>query len=470
VSALNLPFKKEIADRIALWWVMALCCLQVLFVFFPKACEVASWHSALISFFGSAPTLDSLARVMFLAIALVAAAALMTARYLLGVGERLFVFCCLTVLAMAGMNGVVLASDLFTLYVFLELTAAASFILIAFERERDGFEGAFKYLMLSALATGMLLTGIGIFALTGEGLSYSQAGITLAVNRESALVWSGVALIVAGLCIKGGLVPFHGWVPDAYSSAPGGAAVLLAGIVTKAAGVYTLIRLVSSVIKVPDIPEQELGVDAAVLTFGTVSLLAGALLALVQSDLRRMLAYSSISQVGYIALGLGAGSFLGLAGAVFHLFNHAVFKSLLFVNAAAVEKETGLRDMNQMGGLSHQMPVTGLTSIIAMLSTAGIPPLSGFWSKLMIVVALWQAGYEWVAAAAVLGSLITLAYFLSLQRRVFYGELLERFAGVREAGVWVVVPAVALAVLTLLLGAIFPWLFNTFLVPVAGFL
>jgi multicomponent Na+:H+ antiporter subunit D len=196
----------------------------------------------------------------------------------------------------------------------------------------------------------------------------------------------------------------------------------------------------------------------------------GALMALAQKDFKRMLAYSSISQVGYIILGLGAGPGLGFAGAVFHLFNHAVFKSLLFVNSAAVEQQSGTRDMDKLGGISARMPVTGTTSVLAMLSTAGIPPLSGFWSKLLIILAVWKAGHEGFAAVAVLASLLTLAYFLSMQRRVFFGKLTESCARLREAGFWALVPSLVLAGITIALGLLAPWLFGTFLLPVGSIL
>jgi multicomponent Na+:H+ antiporter subunit D len=206
------------------------------------------------------------------------------------------------------------------------------------------------------------------------------------------------------------------------------------------------------------------------LVVGLLSILVGAVVALAQKDFKRMLAYSSISQVGYIILGVGAGSALGFAGAVFHIFNHAVFKSLLFVNSAAVEQQTGTRDMDQLGGISAKMPITGFTSVLAMLSTAGIPPLSGFWSKLLIILAVWKAGHEGYAAAAILASLLTLAYFLSMQRRVFFGKPSAACNDLKEAGAFAVLPALMLAAITVGLGLAAPWLFDTFLVPVGSIL
>jgi len=203
---------------------------------------------------------------------------------------------------------------------------------------------------------------------------------------------------------------------------------------------------------------------------GTISIVVGALAALGQSDFKRMLAYSSISQVGYIVLGLGAGTALGVAGAVFHLFNHSVFKSLLFVNSAAVEQQSGTRNMDKLGGVSDKMPVTGATSVIAFLSTAGIPPLSGFWSKLIIIVAVWKSGHPHFATLAILASLITLAYFLSMQRRVFFGKLAGGLENLKEASPWVLVTVCVLALITIGIGIFMPWIFGTFLLPVGSIL
>jgi multicomponent Na+:H+ antiporter subunit D len=199
---------------------------------------------------------------------------------------------------------------------------------------------------------------------------------------------------------------------------------------------------------------------------GTVSIVGGAVAALTQSDMKRLLAYSSISQVGYIILSFGCGTTLGVAAAIFHLFNHAIFKSLLFVNAAAVEQQTSSRNMDTMGGLAEKMPLTGGTSIIAALSAAGIPPLSGFWSKLLIIIALWTSGHYAYAIIAVLASVLTLNYMLSMQRRVFFGKLAKGFTGVKEADFGIAFPSIILAAITIGIGVFFPFIVKSFLLPI----
>jgi multicomponent Na+:H+ antiporter subunit D len=207
-------------------------------------------------------------------------------------------------------------------------------------------------------------------------------------------------------------------------------------------------------------------VNQILMFIGTVSIVVGALAALGQSNFKRMLAYSSISQIGYIIVGLGTGTALGMIGAAFHFFNHAIFKSLLFVNSAAVEEATGTVDMERLGGLSDRMPVTGTTSVVGLLSACGIPPLAGFWSKLIIIVALWQAGDVAYAAIAVLASALTLAYLLSMQRRVFFGKLAQGLEEIRESCPTVQTAAIALALITLGVGIFFPFMFNNLISPV----
>jgi multicomponent Na+:H+ antiporter subunit D len=189
-----------------------------------------------------------------------------------------------------------------------------------------------------------------------------------------------------------------------------------------------------------------------------------------QTDFKKMLAYSSISQIGYIILGLGCGTALGIIGAVFHLFNHSIFKTLLFVNSAAVEEQSGTTDMNKLGGLQEKMPVTNATSLIAFLSTAGVPPLAGFWSKLLIVIALWQSGFYTYASIAVIASVLTLAYLLIMQRKVFFGKLADGLQNVQEAGFGINLAASILAIITIVVGVLFPFIFNSVIMPIGNFI
>ncbi|MDD4888618.1 MAG: proton-conducting transporter membrane subunit [Phycisphaerae bacterium] len=396
--------------------------------------------------------MDNLVVVLMLSISIALFAAALVGRAMIAAERARGNFVSLLLVSLTGMNGAVLVTDLFSLYVFLEVVSVSSFILIAFNRDRGGLEGAFKYLILSAVATAMMLSGVALLMMVTGSTTFVE--VRKALADQGGFARLAIAAFACGLFIKAGLVPFHGWVLGAYSAAPAAASVLLAGIVTKVSGLYALFRLTTDVFP----PTHGLG--QVLLLVGAASIIVGALAALGQKDMKRMLAFSSISQMGYVVLALGCAvaaraanmdsAVVGLAlvGAAFHLFNHAVFKSLLFVNSAALEMQIGTTDMARMGGLGGRMPITGTTSCIAALSTAGIPPFSGFWSKIIIVVALWKAGFEAYAMIAVALSLLTLAYFLVLQRRVFFGKLLDGLGEVTEAGWEMRVSSIILAAVT----------------------
>ncbi|MCL2512544.1 MAG: hypothetical protein FWF08_01475, partial [Oscillospiraceae bacterium] len=326
-----------------------------------------------------------------------------------------------------GMNGTVMVDDIFSLYVFIEVTAISSFLLIAIDKKKDELEGAFKYFLMSALATTMMLMATAlIFVLAGD-TSFSAVAdyIKSCGGNYPVTLISVFILYTAAFCVKSGVVPFHTWVPDAHSSAPSSVSVMLAGVVIKVSGVYALMRVYRDIF----LCDPALGRVLSIL--GLASIIVGALSAMGQNDIKRMLAFSSVSQIGYIVLGVSTGSALGFMGAMAHFFNHATFKSLLFVDAAAVAKQTGTRDMNVMGGLSYKMPVTGASSVLGLLSMAGIPPLSGFWSKLLIVMAVWSVS-PGLALAALCASILTLGYFLLLQKKVFFGKVAPGMENVKE--------------------------------------
>lgn len=455
--AANLPLGRAVR-RLAFPLAFLLASAQVAASLLPQA--LLARGPAFLAVANLGFELDRLSLLLILCAGIVGLATLCVGTGTVRPGVERQRFSNLVILSLIGMNGLAMSRDLFTLYVFLEVTAVASYILIAFDRERDGLEGAFKYLVLGAVATFMMLVSIALFLMTTGGTSFAVVAAGFAGAGGSWQLPLATALFVGGLCIKAGLVPFHGWLPDAYAAAPSAVSVLLAGIVTKTTGVYSLMRLSGFVFGFA------FRLDRGLVVVGLLSILVGALAALGQRDMKRMLAYSSLSQVGYIILGLGAGSALGLAAASFHLFNHAIFKTQLFVNAAAVERQAGTRSLDEMGGLSKEMPLTSWTSVVAFLSAAGVPPLAGFWSKLLVVIAVWQAGNIPAAVIAVLASLLTLAYFLVLQRKAFFGKAPDRPSPLREAPLWLTLPAAVLALVTLGVGILFPLLFDSIILPI----
>lgn len=314
----------------------------------------------------------------------------------------------------AGMNGVVLTGDLFNLYVFMEIAAIASYALVGFGCDHEELEASFKYAVLGSLASSFVLIGIGLtYGVVGT-LNMADIAVRLAATGlGSKPLLLAMGFFICGFGLKAALVPFHAWLPDAHPSAPAPISSMLSGVVIKALGAYVLARLIFNVFGAT--PQLLLILRA----LGLLSMVVGGLLAVGQRDMKRLLAYSSISQIGYVALGIGLGTPLGLVGALFHMVNHSVFKSLLFMNAGAVEYATGTRDLKQLGGLNRRMPVTGGTNLVASMSIAGVPPFNGFWSKLIIVSACVEVGHFWLAFWVVAISLVTLAYYLKVQKHAF---------------------------------------------------
>jgi len=329
-------------------------------------------------------------------------------------------------LMIAGMSGMVISGDIFNMYVFLEISAISSYALVAFGIEKQQLEASFKYQVLGGIASLMILMSIGfIYWFSG---TLNLADISRQIVSGGVLIKFVSVLLICGFGLKAAVFPFHSWLPDAHSSAPSPISAMLSGVLIKAIGIYVILRLFFNMFPL----SHDIAMTITIL--GTISMIIGGILAYGQWDIKRMLAYSSISQIGCVVLGIGVGMLvlvdggsksiaaLAIAGGLFHLLNHAVFKGLLFLSAGAVEYRTHTRDMRKMGGLSELMPVTSSSSLIASLAISGIPPFNGFFSKLMIIVALVKARYYFLAFCAVAVTIITIAYFLKLQKYTFFNR------------------------------------------------
>jgi multicomponent Na+:H+ antiporter subunit D len=352
-------------------------------------------------------------------------------------------FFALLMLLLCGLNGVVLCGDLFTLYLFLELASITAYVLVSFGNRDIELEAAMRYLALGAIASTLILLGIWLlFSFTGT-LNIAELARSLQTFGGSWLTRVALMFFIAGFGLKTALVPFHAWLPDAHTSAPAPVSAMLSGLVIKVLGIYAIARIVFNVTGLT--PQAA----SALMLLALLSIVIGSLLALKQADIKRMLAYSSISQIGFIVMGLAIATPLGIIGALFHLLNHAFAKSTLFLNAGAVEHSTGTRDYAMLGGLRQKMPVTANVSMLASMSIAGVPPLAGFWSKLIIIIACVQAGYINLAIFLAAASILTLAYMVNLQRRVFFGTLKAALVEVKEAPFSMTFAMVFLAVVSI---------------------
>ena len=462
IILLNIP---KLSGKVAYWTALAFFAYQLVSVFCPFLLGSAQFAKFLTNFFpinSSDIFADGISKIMLSSAAIVAFVSLITSKVFAQSDRKLFLVSNLMLLAVAGINGLVFARDIFTLYVFIEIIAVASYIMIALDKTKGALEGGFKYLIISSIATVMMLFSVALFFLVAGATGFTEISAAIKDYGSNPIIILAVLLFVIATFIKGGLIPFHGWLSGAYSQAPAGVSVFLGGIVTKTTGIFTLIRLLYSV------TGWTHEIKAILLVIGAVTLIAGALVAIVQKDFKKVLAFSSISQMGYIVLALGAGTSLGVAAALFHLFNHAIFKSTLFVNSAAVEKETGRLDLDTFGGLGYKMPITSFTSSVSFLSASGIPPFAGFWSKLLIIIALWTASYHGFAIVAILASLLTMGYFLTLTKKVFFGELNNNLKDVKEAPKPLTACAVALTAITIAVGILFPLVLKNFILTAAG--
>ena len=383
--------------------------------------------------------LDGLSSLMLLTISIVSFAAMLFSIQYMEQYTAKPKFLSLFLLMVAGMNGVVLSGDIFNLFVFLEIASLSSYALVGFGCEHEELEASFKYMVLGTVASMFILFGIGlVYGITGTlNFAYISRAIQYAGLNNG--LYFALAMFIVGFGLKAALVPFHAWLPDAHPSAPAPISAMLSGVLIKALGVYALIRIVFNVFGI------SVQIGWVLITLGVLSMVIGVFLAVGQWDFKRLLAYHSISQMGYVVLGVGIGAVvlaqgkdpalasLAILGGLFHLVNHSVFKSLLFLTSGSIEFATGSRQLKELGGLAEKMPITRTMCTIASAAIAGVPPFNGFWSKLLIVLAAVKAQFYGLAAVTVLVSLVTLISFLKVQRYIFLGDLPDKLTEVKES-------------------------------------
>ncbi|WP_251343543.1 proton-conducting transporter membrane subunit [Haloplanus halophilus] len=321
-------------------------------------------------------------------------------------------------LLVAGLSGMSVTGDVFNLYVFLEITGLATYALVASAGTGRSAVSALKYLLFGTVAASLYLLGVG-YALVATGtLNMADLAVELArVGYDSPLVLASFGFIVVGLATKAALFPLHTWQPDAYGDAPDSVSALIAALVSTVAA-YALLRLVYTVYTPAFFDAVPVARDALVAV-AAISIVVGSVLAVAQSEVKRMLAYSSVSQYGLVVVGVAIGTPAAVFGAVVHLVGHAIMKGGLFVAAGAVADLTGARTVEEYAGLADRFPVLGGASAVLMLAMVGVPPAVGFAGKWYIALGAVRAG-TWPVAVVIFGStLLTLAYFALLVERMF---------------------------------------------------
>ncbi|MFC1725894.1 NADH-quinone oxidoreductase subunit L [candidate division KSB1 bacterium] len=357
----------------------------------------------------------------------------------------------------AGASGAVLANNLFLLLIFWEIVTLMLFLLTNSERGEAAVSAGKSFIILGFSDACLFLSMVLTWIFYGT-LNISELNIVIG---ESWTTFLFILMFIAAIT-KAGAMPFHSWVPAISTTAPTTVMALLPASLDKLLGIYLLARISL------DIFTLNAGLKLIMMIVGAVTILFAVMMALVQHDLKKLLSFHAVSQVGYMVLGIGTGTTIGIIGGLFHMLNNAIYKGGLFLGAAAIEKQTGTTDLASLGGLARKMPVTFFAMFIAAFSISGIPPLNGFTSKWLIYQSTVEINQPVFLIVAVFGSALTLASFIKVLHSVFFGLTPSAFLNIKEIGMTMKLPMVFLALLCILFG-IFPQLpINNFINPYLG--
>jgi NADH:ubiquinone oxidoreductase subunit 5 (chain L)/Multisubunit Na+/H+ antiporter, MnhA subunit len=323
------------------------------------------------------------------------------------------------------------------------------------------FDAASKNMMILGSADLALIMGVGFLWYLSGSLTLSEVSIPL----HGAMATSAFILIMIGAIAKAGAMPVHSWIPHMAEASPTSVMAFLPGSLDKLLGIYLLARMVL------DFFELNFSMSLLLMIIGAVTIVAAVMMAMIQHDVRKLLSFHAVSQVGYMVLGIGTGTAIGIAGGIFHMLNNAVFKNCLFLTAGSVERRAGTTDLAKLGGLGKMMPFTMVAFFIAALSISGVPPLNGFASKWMIYQGVIEAGasYSWIfLVAAMFGSALTLASFIKIGHAIFLGDKPREIGEVKEVEHSMRFPMGVLAALCVVFGIFAQLPLVYFVGPVVG--
>lgn len=354
-------------------------------------------------------------------------------------------------LLLGSTTGAFLAGDLLNFYIFLEAATVATYLLVIHHRTEYALKAGFKYLIMVLFGAGLILLAIILIH------SFGFPALRGLTPERLSLV---TVLFFAGCLIKIGAVPVHTWLPDAHPAAPSPVSALLSGITIKI-GAYGILRFIS-----PLGPSSMPLFFTGIAIIGAGSMLVGVILALLQTDAKKLLAYSSVSQMGYVLLGVGIGSSIGLTGGLFHLLNHALSKALLFLGIGAIVYATGIRDLNRLGGLYKKMPATMVFLGIGALAISGVPPFNGYVSKTLLSQAVAQN--VMLKLVLILTSILTFAAFAKLIHHIFLGPLPKSLEEIRAAPKLLLLPMSGLALGCLGVGTYSNTMLGSLITPSLG--
>jgi multicomponent Na+:H+ antiporter subunit D len=364
--------------------------------------------------------------------------------------DRIAWFYSAYLLCFTGLLGIAITGDAFNAFVFLEISSLATYILVALGRDRRALLAAYQYLIVGTIGATFYVIGVGLlYNMTGT-LNLALLTERLADVAMTRPVLAGLAFIIVGISLKLALFPLHVWLPNAYAYAPSFATVFLAAAATKVA-IYLFVRYLYTVFGAGFVFD-DLPVSPILILLSVAAMFGAAIVAVFQSDLKRMMAYSSVGQVGYITLGIALANFNGLTGGLVHILNHALIKSSLFMALGVMAFATGKRTIEDLAGIGHKMPLTMAAFVIAGLGLIGVPGTAGFISKWYLILGAIDAGLWWLAALIVASSLIAIVYVGRVVEAAFFQKPAAALADVGDPPPSMLLPMWVMALLTIFVG------------------
>jgi formate hydrogenlyase subunit 3/multisubunit Na+/H+ antiporter MnhD subunit len=357
---------------------------------------------------------------------------------------------------LAGASGVFLSINLLSLLIFWEMVTAVFFLYLNSRKTKAASEAARKTYVILGFADAFFLFGIGYIWVTSGTLNIDVINISTASGVLPKVVF--LSFVVAALA-KAGAIPFHTWIPAISEEVPISVMSFIPGSLDKLLGIYLLSITMLKLFNVEPV------LSFVVMLVGALTIIIGVLMALVQHNLKKLLSYHAVSQVGYMVLGIATGNPVGILGGLFHMLNNAVYKGGLFLCAGAIEKETGTTELEKLGGLYRKMPFLMVANLILAFAISGVPPLNGFASKWMIYQGVLSANQPVFLILAIFGSALTLASFLKVIYSVYFGGASEVYERVRKPSLFMTAPVSVLAILCLFFGVLAGFVVNLFFFP-----
>jgi len=353
-------------------------------------------------------------------------------------------------LCVAGLLGIVATGDAFNVFVFLEISSLSTYTMIGLGKDRRALWASYQYLIMGTIGATFILIGIGLMYMMTGTLNMQDLAQRLPEVEQTRTVYTAFAFFIVGVCLKLALFPLHLWLPNAYSYAPSMVTAFLAATATKVA-IYILIRFIFTVFgerfSLSHVPLQQM-----FMVLGLIGVFAASTVAILQSNIKQLFAYSSVAQIGYMILSFSVGSAAGIKASLLHLFNHALMKSAIFMAIAGLVYRVGSANLDQLKGIGHSMPLTMAAIVVGGLSLVGVPLTVGFVSKWYLIVALMDAGWWPVVALVLFGSLLAVIYVWKLVEIAYFQMPDDGVRQERDAPMAILLPTWLLVIANLYFG------------------